>query len=145
MTFIKFQPISELENLEGKISQIFGDSPDLSPRFNSVIEPVVDICEDKDKIYFELEVPGVKKDEINISFEKDILTIKGEKKNTTGENNSLEFVHSERRFGSFERKFRLPEGINFNTISAEYENGVLNIIVEKIKEKPLEERTIKIK
>jgi len=141
MTFIEFEPATGLKNVQDKISQIFGDFNDASNN----LEPAVDISEDKENIYFEMETPGVQKDDISISLEKNILLVKGEKKFEVGKDNPKKFVHTERHFGSFERKFRLLENVDSDNITAEFENGVLTITVQKIKEKPAEERTIEIK
>ncbi|HPC35309.1 MAG TPA: Hsp20/alpha crystallin family protein [Candidatus Marinimicrobia bacterium] len=92
--------------------------------------PEVDI-EEKDTEYIvNVELPGVKKDDVKISLKDNVLTISGEKKRVK-KINKKNFYQCERVFGSFERSFRLPELVDQEKIAAEFKNGVLNIVIPK--------------
>jgi HSP20 family protein len=89
-----------------------------------------DICEDADSLQILMEVPGVKPEDVKISLEDNILTIRGEKRQQS--ENSAERVHRyERSYGAFERTFALPSNVDAEKISAQYENGILTVKVPK--------------
>jgi HSP20 family protein len=76
------------------------------------------------------EVPGVKPEDVKLSLENNLLTIRGEKKQEAEERS--ERVHRyERSYGAFERAFMLPSTVDGDKISAEYQNGILTILVPK--------------
>jgi HSP20 family protein len=114
---------------------------DLSHSFN----PRVDISEDEKNIFINAEIPGVKKEEIKISLQDNILTISGEKKSETEEKKDKNYYRSERVFGSFTRSFTLPEEINPDKVEAKFEEGILKIVIEKASPKEINERFINIK
>ena len=106
--------------------------------------PSVNIKETKDDYQLEVSAPGLSKKDFNISVDNDILTISGEKevnKNDDQDN----YTRKEFSVSSFKRSFTLPESLDSNGIKAEYNDGILNIILpkkEETKEKP--SRVIKI-
>lgn len=143
MTLIKFEPLRDFENLGNKIHRFFGEFPS-SFDYSNTFSPKIDISEDEKNIYFEAEIPGIKKEEINISLEDNILTIKGEKK-FRGEKKEENLIRNERIYGSFSRSFTLHEEINPDAANAEFENGILKIVLEKAAHKIVKERQIQIK
>jgi HSP20 family protein len=143
MTLIKFEPLRDFELLGKKIHRFFGEFPS-NFDYNNTFSPKIDISEDEKNIYFEAEIPGIKKEEINISLEDNILTIKGEKK-FSGEKKEKNLIRNERIYGSFSRAFTLHEEINPDAANAEFENGILKISLEKAAQKTVKERQIQIK
>lgn len=93
------------------------------------VYPKIDISEDEKNIFLETELPGVKKDEINISLENNLLKISGEKKSTKNENQKS--LRTERKFGKFSRSFKITNEINPDKVDAKLEDGILKIILEK--------------
>jgi HSP20 family protein len=88
------------------------------------------VFEDKDAVKIVAEVPGVPPEDVKISLENNVLTIRGEKKQQAEERN--ERVHRyERTYGSFERSFALPRTVDPEKIQAGYQNGVLTVSVPK--------------
>ena len=88
--------------------------------------PVTDVSETPDQLILRLEVPGLSRDDIKLSVERNTLTVRGEKRQETtteGEN----FYRNERAYGSFERSFALPSHIDADAVKATMENGVLTI------------------
>jgi len=101
-----------------------------SGAITSAWHPAVDIFEDKDAVKIVVELPGVKPEDVKLSLENNLLTIRGEKKQEAEERN--ERVHRyERSYGSFERAFVLPSTVDGEKISAEYRDGVLTVTVPK--------------
>jgi len=104
----------------------------------------MDVSETDDAITIRCDMPGMDKEDIDISLKGNVLTIKGERKveeETKDEEGRV--VRKERRFGSFARTFTLPGKVKTEDIKTSYEEGVLTIIVPK--EKPKPEKEIKIK
>jgi HSP20 family protein len=101
-----------------------------SGAITSAWHPAVDIFEDKDAVKIMAELPGVKPEDVKLSLENNLLTIRGEKKQEAEERN--ERVHRyERSYGSFERAFVLPSTVDGEKISAEHRDGVLTVTVPK--------------
>jgi len=141
MTLIKFEPLRELENWNERIHKFFNDFP--SADFNYY--PHIDIYDDEKNIYVDAEIPGVKKDNIKITLQDNILIITGEKKKETEEKNNKNFYRSERVYGSFTRSFNLPDDINPDSVDAKFNNGILNIQISKSQPKKINEKFIEIK
>ena len=95
--------------------------------------PPVDIFEEADAIRIMAEVPGVKREDVKISLEGNVLTIHGQKQQAAEER--TERVHRyERTYGVFERTFTLPASVDANKIKASYDQGVLTITLPKMAE-----------
>lgn len=89
--------------------------------------PPVDIYQNGDhELVLKAEVPDMSREDIDITVENDVLTIKGEKK-LSGEVKEERFHHVERRYGAFTRSFSLPRTVDASKVSAEYRNGVLTV------------------
>lgn len=95
--------------------------------------PAVDLMEDKDKFTVKVELPGMKKDEIDVSLHGDTLNICGERKKEE-EHKEGENYRSERYFGRFQRSVQLPQAVDGNKIEAGYRDGVLTITLPKTEE-----------
>jgi HSP20 family protein len=92
--------------------------------------PAVDVFEEADSIRITAEVPGVKPEDIEISVEGNLLTIRGTKEQEAEER--TERVHRyERMYGVFERTFTLPASVDPQSIKASYDNGVLTVVLPK--------------
>jgi HSP20 family protein len=107
--------------------------------------PRVDVIDDEKSIRLIAELPGVKKEDVKILLENGFLTVSGEKKNEIEEKKDINLFRSERLFGSFERKFELPEDINLDEITAKFENGLLIISINKLVPEKPKERIIEVK
>ena len=106
------------------------------------LSPTVDIIERKDSFTIDFDVPGVEKNDVAISVNEGVLSVKGEWKRPVVENDSL-FTYLERTTGTFSRSFRLPTFVDADNIKASYKNGILTVEIPKEEEaKPL---TIKVK
>ncbi|HUF10842.1 MAG TPA: Hsp20/alpha crystallin family protein [Rhodothermales bacterium] len=95
--------------------------------------PRVDLSETESEFRILLDLPGMKKDDVTINFESDMLTITGERR----EENSREDVNyyrTERFFGRFSRSFTFPKAVEIDSISAVFEDGVLTVKVPKAAE-----------
>ena len=91
--------------------------------------PSVDIYEKDEKIFFEAEVPGFNKDDLNVDVNGRVVTLSGEKKMEREETGSN--YRKERRYGHFERSFQLGFEADGDAVEAKYDNGILTVTITK--------------
>ncbi|MDJ0781090.1 MAG: Hsp20/alpha crystallin family protein [Desulfosarcinaceae bacterium] len=93
-------------------------------------QPMVDVVEEEAQFRVNAELPGIDKKDIHVDVKNNVLTLRGErseeKRDETGH-----YYRRERRFGSFTRRFNLPENVDPEAITADYKNGVLSITIPK--------------
>lgn len=95
--------------------------------------PAMDVREDDQAITVELEVAGMKKEDFDISLERDVLTISGERKAENTQNTGESF-RNERFFGKFSRSITLPTVVDASKVTANYKDGVLTVTLPKAEE-----------
>ena len=106
--------------------------------------PAVNIKEADKEFTLQIASPGLTKEDFEVSFEDNVLSIEVVKKNNDKENNN-DFTRFEFDYNSFKRSFTIPESVEINKIEASYLNGILNIILPKKKEAlPVPKKLIKI-
>lgn len=134
--FTRWGPLKELEDMEKRLSTIFGRSPigtdGEKKEAIAVTEwsPLVDISEDDKEYIVKAEIPEMKKEDIKINVHDDVLTVSGERKYEK-EEKGKKYHRVERAYGSFMRSFVLPENADGSKISAEYKDGVLKVHLPK--------------
>jgi HSP20 family protein len=99
----------------------------------TIISPVADIAENEDSYTVTAELPGLKKDDIKVTLQNNVLMISGERKKVS-EKKSQTFHRIERSYGSFSRTFDLPTAVNTGKIKADYRDGVLVIELPKMEQ-----------
>ena len=95
--------------------------------------PALDVFDDKDNLVVKAELPGLKKDEIDLSLHDGVLTISGERKHEREQKEGGTF-RSERFFGKFQRSVTLPTAVDANKVNASYKDGVLTVELPKAEE-----------
>ena len=105
----------------------FSGSTDPLSRWN----PAVNVYQDKDRFTVVVELPGLKKEEIEISLHDDTLTISGERKRE--ESSEQEFL-TERLYGKFQRSLTLPTAVDAEEVKASYKDGLLQVVLPKAEE-----------
>lgn len=130
--------------VERLFDDFFGVSRDLGmPASLRSWAPAVDIEETEADYRLKAELPGLKKEDVKISVEDNVLTLSGERKEEKSEKNRK--VHRlERSYGSFVRSFSLPSSIAADKVTAAYKDGVLEIVVPKKEEAKPRQVDIKI-
>lgn len=129
MTLIKWQhrnPLTDMVNnlFDNDLGDFFGK------RFS---DPAANIIENNDSFGLDIAAPGMKKDDFKINLENNILTISTEledEKREEGKN----YTRKEFYYGSFNRSFTLPKTVDLDKITAEYENGILKVVLPKKEE-----------
>lgn len=127
MNITRYEPWGLLSQLQRELAQ--GNAAEGSTA-TAEWAPAVDIKEETDKFVIHADIPGVKPEELDINMEEGVLTIKGEKK-TEAKTDEEGFKRIERTYGSFYRRFSLPDTANSDAISAQSKHGVLEIIIPK--------------
>jgi HSP20 family protein len=91
--------------------------------------PHLEVFERNGKLVIEADLPGVKRDDVNVQVEQDAVIIQGQRQQQSENNSQAGYYHSERSYGSFYRMIPLPEGVNTEDATATFRNGVLEIEV----------------
>lgn len=93
--------------------------------------PAIDVSQDKDKVFVSVELPGMKKEEIEVSLHEGVLTIAGEIKKEKTEKGKGESFREERYYGRFHRSVTLPTEVDGSKVAATYHDGILEIELPK--------------
>jgi len=128
-----FSPFNEINRIRNEIFRIFEDPFGFVSQPSTLFEgwtPPVDVHEDKDKITVRAELPGMKKEDIEVTVVGDTLTISGERKQEEQKREG-ETYRSERYLGRFQRSITLPAEVDPNKIQATYKDGVLTVSLNK--------------
>lgn len=137
MGIVRYDPFRDLRSLQDEVNRLF--STNLSRVFGDegiargAWNPTVDIFENKDQIVIEAELPGMNREDFDLSFENNVITLRGERK-FEKRDESDNYHRVERSYGSFTRSFTLPPTVSGEGISAEYRNGVLRVALPKREE-----------
>jgi HSP20 family protein len=137
-------PLDQLSSLRQEINRLFelpfGDSTRESEFFGWA--PTVDLYENKDHIVVRAELPGMKKEDIEISLHQGNLMISGERK-VESQDEDGEASRSERFFGRFQRALELPKPVDGNKVTATYKDGILTVKLPKTEESKPKQITVK--
>ena len=125
LTRTQVAPWPGLRELEDRLSDVFNGYS--AP---TGWAPAIDVHEDENAYTLVADVPGLKKEEIELTVEDDVVTLKGARKQEE-EKKTKGYHRIERSYGTFKRSFRLPSGIDGNNVTAAYENGVLTVTLAK--------------
>ncbi len=135
-----FDPFKELQDIERRLGAVLNVNKPVQKV--DVFTPAVNEKADEKGYHLEVDLPGVKKEDIEISVNEGILAISGERKLEKKEEKD-NYTRIESFFGRFERAFKLPPDADLENIDAKYENGVLKIFIPR-KAKP-EGKKIEVK
>src|SRR5215831_20224303 len=134
MTVItRWDPFREFSTLQDRMNRLFRDSyPEGREESltTSSFAPPVDVYEDEHKVTLKIEVPGIDEKDIDVRIENNVLTVHGERK-FEKEEKEENFRRVERSYGSFSRTFTLPNTVDVEHVSANYDKGVLKITLPK--------------
>lgn len=136
MNVVKYDPFRELRNLQDEMTRLFtgvAPSGNREETLRGGWYPSVDIWEDKENLFLEAELPGIKSEDVELSIENNVLTLRGERKfekNAEGDN----YHRVERSYGSFTRSFTLPQTVSTEGVKAEFNEGLLRVTLPKREE-----------
>jgi HSP20 family protein len=121
--------VNSMTNWDSFFNEILG----LSPAANSDWTPAVDVREEQDRYLVKADLPGLSKENIELTFENDVLTISGERK-SEAEKDEGRVHRTERYHGKFTRSMRFPGDVKHEEIDASFRDGVLEIALPKADE-----------
>lgn len=123
----------EFNALSGRFNRLFDLSQEESNDSLGAWNPAVDIYDKGNEVVIHAEIPGMKKDDIEVRVENNVLTVRG-KKERQEEVKEEGYFRTERSYGTFSRSFSLPTTVNISKIVAEYTDGVLTLSLPKAEE-----------
>jgi HSP20 family protein len=136
----------DLMTMQDEINRMLGEfasAPEGEMRTPKVY-PAADIAENKDSFVITAELPGLKKEDVKVTLQNNILTISGEKK-MESEQKGQTYHRVERSFGTFFRTFELPIPVDSGKIQADFKDGILSISMPKVEEAKPREIAINVK
>jgi HSP20 family protein len=145
-TLTRWDPFRELDELQNRLSTLFGRAPvrkegEREEKMTLVDwAPLVDVIEHEKEYVIKAELPDIKREDVKVTVQDDVITISGERTREK-EEKGKKFHRIERAYGAFSRSFTLPEDADPAKVSAEFKNGVLNVHLaksEKAKPKTVE-------
>jgi len=153
MTLIRWNPSRDLMDVEREFGKLFnsfnrrfgfddGDT-DREELENAVWSPLTDISENKDEYLLKMDLPGVTKNDLKLSYENGELKISGERKQEK-EDKESKYHRIERTYGKYFRSFTLPKQIHAENIKAEFKDGQLTVTIPKSEEAKPKELEIKV-
>jgi HSP20 family protein len=133
-TLTRWQPFREITSLQERMNQLFNDFfPEMNEPSSlaaSWFAPKTDIYEEDDRIVLDMELPGMREEDLNLTLEGNSLTVSGERK-MEKERKQDRYHRIERSYGSFSRTFSLPATVDQNAVDARFENGILHVSMTK--------------
>ena len=134
----RYDPFRELRNLQDEVNRLFSSNLSRGAYDDEGIArgawtPSVDIYENKDQIVLEAELPGMNRDDFELTIENNVLTLRGERR-FEKRDEADNYHRVERAYGAFSRSFTLPQTVSGEGATAEYKNGVLRVTLNKREE-----------
>ena len=137
MTINRYDPFRDLRNLQEEVNRLFTGNVGRSFEDEGIARgswnPSVDIYENKDQLVLEAELPGMKREDFELSVENNVITLRGER-HFEKRDDTDNYHRVERAYGSFTRSFTLPNTVTGEGASADYRNGVLRVTLPKREE-----------
>ena len=137
MSITRYDPFRDLKTLQDEVNRLF--STNFSRSFGDegiargAWTPNVDIYENKDEIVLEAELPGMDREDFELTIENNVLTLRGERRFEKKEETD-NYHRVERAYGAFSRSFTLPQTVSPENATADYKNGVLRVVLHKREE-----------
>jgi HSP20 family protein len=135
----RWDPFREFSTLQDRMNRLFHDSfgdGREEALTTTAFAPPVDVYEDEHNVTLKIEVPGIEEKDIDVRVENNTLTVHGERKFEKDENEE-NYRRVERQYGNFIRTFTLPNTVDTENVSANYDKGVLKIkLAKKAEAKP---------
>jgi HSP20 family protein len=133
MTVVRWEPLRELGSLQNEMNRLFNTVFDTPQPAGSAMRrwmPAMDLVESDENFVLRADLPGLSEEDIKIEFEDGTLTVSGERK-AEHESKSEGYYRVERAFGSFSRSLTLPQGIDPEAVTANFDRGVLEVRIPK--------------
>ena len=127
----RWDPFTEIARLHDQLSRAAADFEGTSLASNSSFAPAVDIHETKDAFFVAVELPGLLAEDVSVTADHGVLTIRGERKLATKDDHQGRYQRIERSYGTFTRSFSLPQTVDADGLEADLADGVLTVKLPK--------------
>jgi HSP20 family protein len=146
MGLIRWRPMRDLVDIQDEINRMFEDiaRPSDGEARPARMLPPADVIENKDTFIVRTELPGLRKEDVKVTLQNNVLTVSGEKMKEQEEKNQT-YYRVERSYGAFSRTFELPMPVDANNIKADFKDGILTIELPKVEEAKPKEILISVK
>lgn len=144
MFLTKYNPFDEFKDFNSRFNSLLSEFENKESSSLSGFTPVVNTREGEFAYHVDADLPGVKKEDIKINVKGNMMTISGERQHKK-EVNEKDYHRVETSFGKFERSFTLPEGADVENITASNEDGVLEVVIPKLKSETEKVKKIEVK
>jgi HSP20 family protein len=137
MALVRWDQGREIDSLQSEMNRVFDAFFGTRSGEGGVTRrwvPAIDVVEDAGHLMLRADLPGMTEDDVEIEVKDGVLTVSGERK-AEEKKEGEGFYRVERAFGSFSRSLSLPEGIDADKVTAEFENGVLEVRIPKPEER----------
>jgi HSP20 family protein len=139
MALVRWEPQRELDSLQSEMNRLFEGFFGTPGRTGDGVRsrrwiPDMDLVETEDHLVLRADLPGMSEDDIDIEIKDGVLTVSGERK-AEQEKKDEGYYRVERAFGSFSRSLTLPDGVSADQVSANFDNGVLEVRIPKPEER----------
>lgn len=129
------QPLGWLDyNFDNMVEGFFGPMRLITEADKRGLVPTVDVSESNNEFVVRAEIPGVRKEDVNVTVENGVLTISAESKSETEEKEGARVIRQERRYGKYMRSLRLGTDIDESKVTATHKDGVLQVTLPKAEE-----------
>lgn len=143
MLVTRYNPFKELRELESRLFNYYPSAQSEEGDI-SAFRPSVSTREGEFAYHVEVDLPGVKKEDIHIDLKENQIIISGER-SFKEERKENDYYKVESSYGKFQRSFALPENVDVENIEASSENGVLEVVLPKLKAEKAEVKKIQVK
>ena len=126
----RWDPFAEIARLHDEMVRMQGGEPDVP--YRGTFTPPVDIYDAEEAILVRAELPGLRAEDVHVSIENDVLTLKGERK-LDPDVKREGYIRVERTYGAFTRSFSLPKTVDGSAVEADMSDGVLTLKIPKRK------------
>jgi HSP20 family protein len=129
----RYEPFNEIKRSFDLMNQLISTMEKGMESEGSLVDfvPKVNTREDNNAYYIEVELPGVKKEDVDVKVDGNILTISGERK-FKEESKAEDYYKIESSYGTFSRSFTLPEKVDVSKIEAKSQDGIIEIVIPKL-------------
>ena len=138
MALVRWEPVREITSLQSEMNRLFNTFFDTPTTGNGSTTrrwiPAIDLVETEDDFVLKADLPGLKEEDVSIEVEENVLTVSGERK-AEHEDKREGYVRVERSYGSFRRSLTLPKGVDAEAVTANFDNGVLEVHIPKPEER----------
>lgn len=139
-----WDPFDLPADFQHEMNRLFGRTLQKKNGWTKTFEPEIDLAEEKDSFIVKADLPGIKKEELDIKVEGRLLTLKGERKEEK-ETKEKNYYASERFYGAFTRMIELPADVKADQVKAAYKDGVLEITLPKTEGAKAKQITVEVK